>query len=220
MAGTRTWLAAGAALALAACSATGAPVPGGSMFTGGNVTALANMMVPGGCTAGGAPMTSSLTAVCRGVDLAALALTTSSKPQFDYFETDQFDLQLHASMKGAVPTIKTPVPDTDKLTVTELEASTTPRPDSPRLAFWLAKIRASGGQNLICEEATRGGAESALAWMLANMATDWLKDWLTYKPAEAYHAKVFVRPMTGGDYEVVRTEFVLRSREPAPACPA
>jgi hypothetical protein len=214
------WMMAAATM-LAACSATGpGPGAGGSFFTGGNVTAIANIAVPGGCTTAAPVMSSNLTAVCRGVDLAALMLTTSSKPEFNYLETDQFDLQMHASMNGSVPSIKSPVPANDKLTIAELEASTTPRPDSPRLAFWLAKIRSTGGQNLICQEGAKG-AENAFAWMLANMATDWLKDWLTYKPAANYHAKVFVKPMTGGkDYEVVRTEFVLRSREPAPECPA
>jgi hypothetical protein len=216
-------LTALAAIMLASCSATGpSPGPGGTFFTGGNVTALANMAVPGGCAAvtATAPLSSNLTAVCRGIDLAALTFTTSSKPEFDYLENDQFDLQMHASMNGSVPTIKTPVPSNDKLTIAELEASTTPRPDSPRLAFWLAKIRSTGGQNLICQEGGTKGVENAFAWLLANMATDWLRDWLTYKPAGNYHAKVFVKQMTGNDYEVVRTEFVLRSKEPNPECPA
>lgn len=210
---------AAAALATAACAAS--PGVGGTpLFTGGNVQAVANMAIPGGCPQGASSLTSSVTAVCRGVDLAALALNRSSKPQFSYGENDEFDLQLNASMKGMVPRIQVTMPNTERLTVAELEAATNPAPDSPRMSFWLAKVRATGGQNLICE-VDPDGAESAFAWMLASMAADWLTDWLTYKPAEAYHAMVFVQPMQNSDdYEVVRVEFVPRASNPNPACPA
>jgi hypothetical protein len=213
----KTMLMAVAAATVAGCAATGA-APAGPMFTGGNVEAVANMAIPGGCPQGAA-MASSLTAVCRGVDLVALGLNTSSRPTVNYAETDEFDLALNASMKGQVPTIKAPVGAGERLLASELEAAVRPAPDSPRLAFWLAKIRATGGQNLICEEET-DDAESAIAWMLAGMAADWLTDWLTYKPAEEYHALVFVKPVDGGEeWEVTRAEFVRRAATPTPTCP-
>ncbi|MBI1339606.1 hypothetical protein GC169_05255 [bacterium] len=211
-------LVCAAAIMAAGCAAT--PTTGGApLFTGGNVQAVANMAIPGGCPTS-STLTSSITAVCRGVDLASLALNRSSRPQFNYAENDDFDLQLNASMKGGVPTIKAITPASESLTVAELEAATVPSADSPRLSFWLAKIRATGGQNLVCQEET-DGAESAFAWMVASMAADWLTDWLTYKPAEAYHSIVYVRPIEGTEeLRVVRTEFLSRASNPNPVCPA
>ena len=125
--------------------------------------------------------------ICAGTDLVQ---TVANKPAprrtFDYAETDAFDLQLSSSLGANLDKVTVAVPAAIPLPLAEIAAQTLPAADSPRLVFWLAQIRNSGGEIKACEIQL----ESAIAGWLVKMGADYMKQRLTYGPADKYDAVV------------------------------
>ncbi len=164
-------LAAGAAL-LAACGTV--PNAGALLFN-----------IPGSC---GTSPGASTNMICAGTDLVqTVANKPAPKLNVDYAETDAFDLQLSSSLGADLTKVTVTVPDGVNLPVEEIAAQTMPAADSPRLVFWLAQIRNSGGEIKACEIQL----ESAIAGWLVKMGADYMKQRLTYGPADKYDAAVF-----------------------------
>lgn len=166
-----TLLAASALLALASCGTV--PNAGALLFD-----------IPGSC---GTSPGASTNMICAGTDLVQ---TVASKPAprrtFDYSETDAFDLQLSSSLGANLEKVSVTVPASITLPLEEIAAQTLPAADSQRLVFWLAQIRNSGGEVKACEIQL----ESAIASWLVKMGADYVKQRLTYGPADKYNAVV------------------------------
>lgn len=165
------FLAAGALLALASCGTV--PNPGALLFD-----------IPGSC---GTSPGASTNMICAGTDLVQ---TVASKPAprraFEYAETDAFDLQLSSSLGASLEKVTVTVPASITLPLQDVAAQVLPAADSPRLVFWLAQIRNSGGEIKACEVQL----ESAIAGWLVKMGADYMKQRLTYGPADKYNAVV------------------------------
>lgn len=174
-----TLLTAGALLALASCGTV--PNAGALLFA-----------IPGSC--GDSPGAST-NMICAGTDLVQ---TMASKPaprmNVDYAETDAFDLQLSSSLGAGLTKVTVTVPDTITLPLQEVAAQVLPAADSPRLVFWLAQVRNTGGEIKACEIQL----ESAIAGWLVKMGADYMKQRLTYGPADKYNAVVRFDSQTPG----------------------
>ncbi|MEQ9507051.1 MAG: hypothetical protein RLO80_12370 [Hyphomonas sp.] len=148
--------------------------------------------IPGSC--GTSPGTST-NMICAGTDLVqTIANKPAPRMNVDYAETDAFDLQLSSSLAAELNKVTVTVPDTIKLPLEEIAAQVMPAADSPRLVFWLAQVRNSGGQIKACEVAL----ESSLPDWLIRMGADYLKQRLTYGPADKYDATVYFDSQTEG----------------------
>lgn len=150
-------------------------------------------------------------AVCAGTDLASTAF---AKPEprrnFDYAETDQFDLQLSSSLGAGLNKVTVNVAGDDML-LDDIAAQTVAAADSERIVFWITRIRDTGGESLACPlEATR---TLDLAGWAVQLGAAYLEDWLIYKPAANYNVRVmYDKEMSG---EPIRSfEFLPRSAEP------
>jgi len=171
-------LAAGAAM-LAGCGTV--PNAGALLFN-----------IPDSC---GTNPGASTNMICAGTDLVqTVANKPAPKMNVDYSETDAFDLQLSASLGAELNKVTVTVPDAIRLPVEEIAAQTLPAADSPRLVFWLAQVRNSGGEIKACEIQL----ESAIAGWLVKMGADYLKQRLTYGPADKYNAAVYFDSQTDG----------------------
>jgi len=168
---TRTLMAAATLGLMASCGTV--PNAGGLLFA-----------IPGSC--GDSPGAST-NMICAGTDLVA---TVASKPaprlKFDYTETDAFDLQLSSSMGAGLTKITVENPSVT-LPLEEVASQAMPAADSPRIVFWLAQIRNTGGEIKACEIQL----ESALAGWLVKMGADYMKQRLTYGPADKYNATIY-----------------------------
>jgi hypothetical protein len=168
----RGLIALSAAAAITACGTV--PNPGALLFD-----------IPASC---GTDPGVSTNMICAGKDLVTVV---GNKPAprmaFDYAETDAFDLQLSSSLGAGLDKVTLAVPDAVNLPLQEVAAQTQPAADSPRLVFWLAQIRNSGGEIKACD----AQLESALAEWLIKMGADYMKQRLTYGPADKYDATVF-----------------------------
>ncbi len=168
---TRTLLAAVGFAALASCGTV--PNAAGLLFS-----------IPNSC---GDTPGASTNMICAGTDLVA---TVASKPPprrtFDYTETDAFDLQLSSSMGEGLAKITVDNPAVT-LPLEEIASQSLPAADSPRIVFWLAQIRNTGGEIKACEIQL----ESAIAGWLVKMGADYMKQRLTYGPADNYNATVY-----------------------------
>lgn len=133
--------------------------------------------------------------ICAGTDLVQ---TVASKPaprmNFDYAETDAFDLQLSSSLGANLNPVTVTVPEAITLPAQEIAAQVFPAADSPRLTFWLAQIRNTGGEVKACEIAL----ESAILDWALKMGADYMKQRLTYGPAEKYNAVIWFDSQTPG----------------------
>jgi hypothetical protein len=148
--------------------------------------------IPSSCgTAPGA----STNMICAGTDLiTTVANKPAPKMAVDYAETDAFDLQLSSSLGAGLGKVTVGVPDTIALPLEEIAAQTMPAADSPRLVFWLAQVRNSGGEIKACEMQL----ESVLPGWVVKIGADYLKQRLTYGPADKYDAAVFFNGQTEG----------------------
>ena len=140
------------------------------------------------------------------IDIAAkVNVEPSDNATIQYSESDQFDLSLLASMKGGVSPID--VIMNGFIPLSELDATKPITPSTPRIERWLWKIRESKGKVIACEEGAR------VIWIILvpiviGLVADVIRDYVTYKLAENYNAKVFYNP---GNEKVQRVEFHLRS---------
>lgn len=175
-----TLLTAGALAALAACG-TVPTSPLASLFD-----------IPATCTN---PSGLSTNMICAGSDLVQ---TVASKPEprrtFAYSEDDAFDLQLSSSLGAGLEKVTVTVPDTITLPLKHIADQAVPTVDSERLVFWLAQIRNTGGEVKACEIQL----ESAIVGWLVQMGADYMKQRLTYGPADKYDAVVRFDSQTEG----------------------
>lgn len=171
------------------------------------------------CSEGASP----IAAVCRGLDLArTAAIPRSSQSEISYAETDAFDRQLHASMKGEVPNIKVTFGDVVPTYTALTQVPRTPAYDSTQLVFWQAKVLNSGGSIAVCEKAPYESILSVLGSIVADILFNLADDWLTYRPARAYDAMLIVsRTNNEGEpeFKVDRAHYRLRSDPASLDCP-
>ncbi len=212
----RTFIALGlAGLAVTACQTTSS----GSLITGGTAEAV-NTLAPAGCDAAIGDIEIETNAICRGVDLIAGSGSGRPSSRLRYAETDQFDLDLNASMDNAIDPILLAV-EGGAIPLADVASTARPGPNSKRIVFWLARIRDTGGENIACAP-TAGDRDfgAALVNLTVNMAFDRLEAWRTYRPAQDYNAVLHVeRDDTVGDLLVRRIEFHRRDSGRPLACP-
>jgi len=156
-----------------------------------------------------------LAAFCKGLDLARIAtIPKSAVSSIDYSETDRFDRQLHASMKGRVPDIRISFGDARPSYADLTQVPAKPPYDATQLVFWQAQVLNSGGNIGICETAPYESILSALGSIIIEVLFGIADDWLTYRQANNYHSILVVtRQNAEGDpdYLVDSVEFSLRS---------
>lgn len=149
-----------------------------------------------------------LNAICAGRDLAAM---TISKPEprkmFEYSETDEFDLQLSASMGKNLGKIIVNV-EGDGMKLDEIANQTVAAADSERVVFWLARIRDTGGTSIQCQVDV-ADRDLDIAGYAIKLGAAYLQDWMIYKPADDYNARVFFDP-SDETKPIRRFEFVTR----------
>lgn len=188
-----------AGLALSACAAS-------SPRTGPLISKMMN--IPSTCLNATGLATN---AVCAGTDLASTAF---AKPEprrnFEYAETDAFDLQLSSSL-GAGLNLVTATVAGDDMRLEAIASQTVAAADSERIVFWVSRIRDTGGESLACPvEATRS---LDIAGWAVQLGAAYLEDWLIYKPAANYNVRVMYDKEAMG--EPIRSfQFVPRSAGP------
>ncbi len=132
----------------------------------------------------------------------------SSQKTFTYASTDEFDRSLHASMKGNTTPITITVPASANLKRADLSGTEfTLGADDQRLKRWVYQVRQSGGNVYSCTERPSESAWAILG-MLVNLFMPAINEFLTYRPADAYHAVVFYDPASD---RVMRVKMLLRS---------
>ena len=87
----------------------------------------------------------------------------------------------------------------DSLPLQEVAAQVYPSSDSPRIVFWLAQIRNTQGEIKACQK-LEGLTEIAI-----KMGADYLKQRLTYGPADKYNAILYYDVETAPIRSVVFT---------------
>ena len=185
------------AILLVGCEAT----PGGGSL-------LTSLPIPLDCTSSASSLTTN--AYCAGKDLMAASF---AKPaplrEFDYSETDEFDLQLSSSMSAGLGEITVNVTG-DDMTLDGIAAQTVPAADSERIVFWMSKIRKTGGENKACEMIR---LESAIANWALGFAAGQLESYLIYKPAAGYNSLIYY-DNTDEAQPIRKMVFKTRSEEP------
>lgn len=123
--------------------------------------------------------------------IQTLTVPASNDAALTYANSTDFDLQLHASMKGSTSPISVTVPAAAGLRLDDLTRSPTISNNDERLGRWLYKIGQSDGRIFACaDEEPETGFWTLLA-ILADIALPMVNDFLTYRPAENYHAVIF-----------------------------
>ena len=193
------------------------PSPGGSVIT--SLGPLADYVRPLGCGAGGAGVTIQTNLICSGLDLISGANTQGvASSNLRYAETDQFDLNLNASMQSITP-ISVAVDD-GLLTLAEIESATRPTSYSKRIIFWLAKIRDTKGENIVCVVSEERGLGTVLIGLAVNIAIDQFSAWRMYAPAKNYNSRIFVkRDNETQNVLVTKLEFLRRDSNVPLGCP-
>jgi len=167
---------------------------------------------------------SPIAAICRGVDIVSTLTTLpSAQSEITYSQTDAFDSQLHASMKGAVPEITVTFADTVPTYVLLSQVPRRPSPDAPQLVFWQAKVLNSGGSIAVCEKAPYESILAMLGSIFVNRLVEITDNWLTYRPARNYNSVLIVVRTNfeeEPEYDVERVHYRLRSGEDSLECPA
>jgi len=105
-----------------------------------------------------------------------------------YSETNQFDLDLLASMNGKVDPIT--VEMNGNLTRMELNNSQVISAETPRIERWLWKISHTEGQVIACKEGSRA-LLAVIIPIVIGLVADFIQDYVTYKPAKDYNARIF-----------------------------
>jgi len=123
------------------------------------------------------------------VDIAKKTnIQPSENDLIKYSETNQFDLDLLASMNGKVDPIT--VEMNGNLTRMELNNSQVITAATPRIERWLWKISHTEGQVIACKEGSRA-LLSIIIPIVIGLVADFIQDYVTYKPAKDYNAKIF-----------------------------
>lgn len=143
------------------------------------------------------------------VDIAQkTSVSPSSNDLLTYSESDQFDLDLLASMKGKVDPIT--VQMNGLITRTQLNKNQPITAATPRIERWLWKISHSEGEVIACKEGSRA-LLAIIIPIVIGLVADFIQDYVTYKPAKDYNSKIFY----WADTEVInRVVFYRRNQEP------
>jgi hypothetical protein len=112
-------------------------------------------------------------------------------------------------MKGRVRVIRVKIAGGSEFPVAEFSMN---RPSlletDPGLVRWTKRIRDTGGEIIGCPSQAESGIASILLQLFGEIAAKWVNDYVTYRPAEAYHAIVVYSRDTD---QVEQVKFVLRS---------
>ena len=140
------------------------------------------------------------------VDVAAMVTVPASRqPRLRYNETDAFDRIMHSSMKGLTSAI-TVNADEVQVSKAQLETAGAFTADTPRIYRWIWKVRDTGGRSIACDE-PRTRFLGGVVMMGLKMVAGMIRDYVTYGPAEKYHARAFFNP---NDDLLIRVEFIRR----------
>ena len=204
-----------ASAVLASCATAGTLGPD-VVTIGGNEAASVFEEV---CEGGASPVA----AICRGVDIVSTLTTLpSARSDITYSQTDPFDTQLHASMKGKVPEINVTFSDT-KPTYSQLtQVPRRPAPDAQHLVFWQARVLNTGGNIVVCEISQHESIIAVLGSRFADALLKIADDWLTYRFAKDYNSMLIVSRTNSEEapeYVVDRVHYRLRSNENSLECP-
>lgn len=172
------------------------------------------LLVLGGCGTTAEPGSTGMQAAFLGSvadPIGAFTIPPSDVRDLTYASTDTFDRSLHASMKGRTPVIKVTVPAAANLTLSQLNTPATAlTQDDARMARWTRRIKESGGAVVACVDQP----QESLIWTALALLLRWgspiLTQYVTYGPAEAYHAVVFYEAAAPEKVKLVK--FVTRSQ--------
>jgi hypothetical protein len=163
------------------------------------------------------PIALADTVACTAMDFVIKSnLPSSPVRELSYAETAEFNIALHRSLKARHKTVTVSVVG-DTLPLTELDIDM-PYPDSPAMAFWLARIVDTGGVNVPCSQPAPG-AIFGLLDMAIRYITAELDKWVTYGPAKRYNTRIDYVAGTKGAFVARKITFVRRDQG-KPTCAA
>jgi len=141
--------------------------------------------------------------------IGTLTIPPSSVNELTYNTGNAFHRDLHASMKGAVPVIVVAIPQGTPLALAALQQD---RPsilqNDPGIVRWTTRIRYTQGAVVACPISPPESGIWSLLLLAANIAAPWVNQYLTYRPAENYHAVAWY---DRGNERIERVEFIHRS---------
>lgn len=140
--------------------------------------------------------------------IATLTVPPSGISELTYSTGRAFHLDLHASMKGAVPVISVAIPEGTPLSLSTLQQDRLSILQAdPGIVRWTTRIRYTQGAVVACPVSE---PETGIwSWLLvaANVIAPWVNEYLTYRVAENYNAVAWY---DRGNERIQRIDFLHR----------
>ena len=141
--------------------------------------------------------------------VGTLMIPASAQNQLTYRQGESFHRDLHASMKGQTSPINVAI---DAGTTVRLQDFSQTRNQILQtdngLLRWTTRVKETGGAVMACSTTPPESGLWAVLAILADIAAGWVNEYLTYRPAENYHAVLFY---DRGTDRVERVKFIARS---------